>query len=136
MASPRTITVSGTGDPFVTVTVSIWSTDNPPTPTPQWVKFLPAPDYTFGPAVPLLSGRALTRQAIPSAASTRVSATEIVHGSPVVEEAMTTDDGWFRLPLRWSSGSTQIEAVYGALTGSTTITVPDGLPTTVTLTVT
>lgn len=135
VASPRTITVSGTGDPFVTVTVSIWSTDNPPTPTPQWVKFLPAPDYTFGPAVPLLSGRVLDSAGDP-VGRTRVSATEIVHGSPVVEEAMTTDDGWFRLPLRWSSGSTQIEAVYGALTGSTTITVPDGLPTTVTLTVT
>jgi hypothetical protein len=49
---------------------------------------------------------------------------------------MTTVDGWFRLPLRWSSGPTQIDAVCGSLTGTKTITLPGDLSTTVTLTVT
>jgi hypothetical protein len=135
VTNPRTVAVTGTGDPFVTATISVWSADSPPTPTPQSVTFLPGPDYNFGPGVPLLSGRVVDSAGDPVERA-RVSATETVHGSPVVEEAMTTGGGWFRLPLRWSSGSTQIDAVRGSLTGTTIITVPGDLPTTVTLTVT
>ena len=49
---------------------------------------------------------------------------------------MPTADGWFRLPLRWSSGATQVTATHGALSGGATITVPDDLATTLTLTLT
>jgi hypothetical protein len=130
-----TVAVTDAGDPFVTATVSMWTADVPPTPTPQSVRFLPAPDYNFGPGVPLLSGRVVDSGGDPVDRE-RVSATEIVRSSPVVEEAMTTVDGWFRLPLRWSSGPTQIDAVCGSLTGTKTITLPGDLSTTVTLTVT
>jgi hypothetical protein len=135
VSNPHTVADTATGDPFVVTTVTVWTADNPPSPTAQAVRFVPGPDYRFGPGVPLLSGRVVDQAGVPIDRA-HVSATETVRGSPVVEEVMTTPDGWFRLPLRWSSGSTQIDAVRGPLSGGTTITVPDDLPVAVTLTVT
>jgi hypothetical protein len=133
--APRTVADTPTGDPFVVKTVTVWAADSPPTPTAERVRFVPGPDYRFGPGVPLLSGRVVDAAGV-AVERAHVTATETVRGSPVVEEVMTTADGWFRLPLRWSSGSTQIVAERGSLSGGTTITVPDDLPVAVTLTVT
>jgi hypothetical protein len=131
---PDTVTDTVTGDPFVVSTVTVWTPGSPPSPTAQTVRFFPGPGYRFGPGIPLLTGRVLDQAGDPVDRA-HVSATETLRGSPVIEEVMTTAGGWFRLPLRWSAGTTQIDVVRGPLTGGTTITVPDDLPVTVTLTV-
>jgi len=135
IASPRTLTDTPAGAPFVQTTVPVWSDDSPPTPTPQDVFFLPGPDYRYGPGVPLLAGRVVD-PAGGDVDRTRVSATETVRGQPKVEQAMTNADGWFRLPLRWSVGATQIDASRGSLTATATVTVPDDLRTMLTLNLT
>lgn len=135
ISSPRTITRAPTGEAFVESTVPIWLPDAPPKPFAQLVSFVPGPDYGFGHGIPLLSGRVVTSNGDPVDRA-RVSATEIVRGSAVVEEVMTAPNGWFRLPLRWSAGATQIDAVSGALSGGKPITVPDDLPVIVTITIT
>lgn len=135
VTSPRTVADTATGDPFVVTTVTVWTDGSPPTPTALPVSFRPGPDYRFGPGVPLLSGRVVDQAGRPLD-RTLVSVTETVRGAPVVEEVMTTADGWFRLPLRWSSGFTQIDAVCGPLSATTIVTVPDDLPVTLTLTLT
>lgn len=135
VTSPRTVTDTATGDPFVVTSVTVWTDESPPAPAVQRMSFRPGPDYRFGPGVPLLSGRVVDPAGGP-ADRALVSVTEIVRGAPVVEEVMTSADGWFRLPLRWSSGSTQVDAARGSLSAGTGITVPDDLPVTVTLTLT
>jgi hypothetical protein len=135
VTSPGTATVFATGDPVLEMTVPIWSEAAPPAPTAQVVSFVPGQDYRFGPGVPLLAGRVVDAAGAPLDRAA-ISVTETVRGSPVVEQAMTNADGWFRLPLRWSSGATQVSATRGALSGSATITVPDDLDTILTLTLT
>jgi hypothetical protein len=56
-----------------------------------------------------------------------VRVTETVRGNQLVEEVRTNDDGWFRIPLRWSSGATDIDADRSGASGSATINVPAGL---------
>jgi hypothetical protein len=51
-----------------------------------------------------------------------------------VERVMTNADGWSRLPLRWSSGATQVSATHGARTATAAITLPADLATILTLT--
>jgi hypothetical protein len=135
VTAPHMQSATAAGDQSVTQTIAVWSAQSPPTPVPVEVRFFPAPDYPFGPCTPLLSGRAVDAAGEPVDRSW-VSATETVRGSPVVERTLTGADGWFRLPLRWSSGATQVDAVKGPLSDSATLTVPDDLGDVVTLTLT
>jgi hypothetical protein len=59
-----------------------------------------------------------------------VWASETVLNATLVEEVRTGGDGRFRLPLRWSAGSTDIHASHGALSGEITVTLPAGLSST------
>jgi hypothetical protein len=124
--APHTIAESATGDRSVVATVTTWTPDAPPAPAVQELRYYPGPDYQFGPGVPLLSGRVedAAGTAVPRA---RITVTETVLGTPITEEVRTGDHGWFRLPLRWSSGSTQVDADRLGATGSATITVPADL---------
>lgn len=125
--APRGVSETINGAPSVLLTVKTWSPDAPPpTPAVQEVRCYPAPDYRYGPGVPLLSGRAVLASGDPVARA-RVRATETVLGKTLTEEVRTNDDGWFRVPLRWSSGSTQIDADRSGVTGSITINVPADL---------
>lgn len=135
VTSPGTVTDGPAGEPFVEVTVPIWTPAAPPTPAPQDVSFVPAPTYRFTGGVPVLAGRVVDAAGDPVDRA-RIEVTETVRGSPVVEQAMTAAGGWFRLALRWSSGSTTVTATHRARSGGATITVPDDLATTVTVTLT
>lgn len=135
VTDPATVTEGPTGDPFVQLTIPIWTPAAPPMPTPQDVLFRPAANYRYGAGVPVVAGRAVDANGDPVDRA-RVEAAETVRGTPVVEQAMTAAAGWFRLPLRWSAGATTITAMRGALSGDVTITVPDDLATTVTVTLT
>lgn len=135
VTAPHTQAATATGAASVTRTIAVWSEQSPPAPVPVEVRFFPSPGYPFGAGTPLLSGRAVTAAGVPVDRA-EVTATEIVRGSPVVERTLTGADGWFRLPLRWSSGATQVDAVKGPLTDSATLTVPDDLGEVVTLTLT
>jgi hypothetical protein len=66
----------------------------------------------------------------------RVRALETFGPTLVIEEVRTTPEGWFRLPLRWSVGATQVDADKGLLTDSISIVVPDDLRSLPTLTLT
>jgi hypothetical protein len=117
-------TVNGT--PSVELTVTTWSADAPPAlPTVQEIRCYPAPDHHFGSGIPLLSG--VVDRAGNPVGRARVRSTRTVAGNTLTEEVRTNDDGWFRLPLRWSSGATQIEADRSGATGSSIITVPADL---------
>jgi hypothetical protein len=108
--APRMVAETASGEASVTATITTWTDDTPPPkPIPQEIRFYPGPDYPFGPGVPLLPGQVIDANGDP-AARAQVTATETVLGNAVVEEVRSTDDGTFRLPLRWSSGSTQIDA--------------------------
>ena len=120
----------------VTVTITTWTADAPPTPIPQEIRYYPGPDYLFGPGVPLLSGRVVDASGDP-VARVHVTATETVLGNALVEEVRSNDDGWFRLPLRWSSGATQIDAQrQGMSAPPLTINVPADLGSVPTITLT
>ena len=114
----------------------IWSEAAPPAPTAQVVSFLPGPDYSFGPGVPLLAGRVVDTAGAPLDRAA-ISVTETVRGSPVVERA---HDRRRRVvpPARCAGrpGPPRSPRHDGALSGSATITVPDDLDTILTLTLT
>jgi hypothetical protein len=135
VTAPHMQSATAAGAASVTQTITVWSEQAPPTPVPAEVRFFPSPDYPFGAGIPLLSGRAVTAAGAPVDRAW-ISVTETVRGSPVVERTLTGADGWFRLPLRWSSGATQVDAVKGPLTDSAALTVPDDLGAVVTLTMT
>ena len=135
VAVPRTQPSTATGAASVTATLSTWSDASPPSPVPTELTFFPMTDYSFGANVPLLSGRVLDAAGRPVDRAV-VTVTEIVRGSPVDELTLTDTDGWFRLPVRWSSGATQVDVTSGALTGSAAFTVPDDLATVARITVT
>lgn len=118
------------------LTVTTWTPDAPP-PLPQAreIRCHPGPDYRFRNGVPLVAGRVLDAAGDPVARAA-VTATETVLGAPVTEEVRTGGDGWFRLPLRWSSGLTQVDATRDGATGSATVNVPGGLGTVLLITLT
>jgi hypothetical protein len=117
-------TVNGTLS--VVVTVTTWSADAPPVlPAVQEVRCYPAPNYPFGPGVPLLSG--VVERAGNPVGRARVKSSGTGPGNTPTEEVRTADDGWFRLPLRWSSGATKIDADRSGQTGSKSINVPADL---------
>jgi hypothetical protein len=120
------IAETANGNSSVVLTVTTWSADAPPVlPIVQEIRCYPAPEYRFGPGVPLLSGT--VERAGNPVGRARVRSTRTVAGTTLTEEARTNDDGWFRLPLRWSSGTTQIRADRSGATGSRTIDVPADL---------
>lgn len=135
VTAPRMQAATAAGDSSVTRTVHRWSVQAPPVPVPVEVRFFPTPAYPFGPGTPLLSGRAEDATGDPIDRAW-VSVTETIRGAPVVERTLTGADGWFRLPLRWSSGATQVDAVRGPLTGTASLTVPDDLGDVLVLTLT
>jgi hypothetical protein len=135
VTAPRTQPATTAGDDRVTATLSTWSEASPPRPVPTQVTFFPTTDYSYGANVPVLTGQVLDAAGDPVARA-EVTVTETVGGSPVDERALTDTDGWFRLPVRWSAGATQVDATSGALTGSLAFTVPDDLAAVARITVT
>jgi Carboxypeptidase regulatory-like domain len=135
LSAPGTVVDAGGGAERWEGTVDTWTDQAPPTPTAQTVRFFPAPDYGFGAGTPLLAGRVVDATGAPVDRA-EVRAVETVGATTLVEEVRTRPDGWFRLPLRWSAGSTQVVAALGGLSGSTTIVVPDGLASQPTITLT
>jgi hypothetical protein len=133
--APRTIAETGSGGPALEATITIWTDQSPPVPTVDTISFFPAPDYAFSPATPLLTGRVVASSGDPVNRA-RVRVIETFGATLVIEEARTTADGWFRLPVRWSSGATQVDADKGVLTDSIAIVVPDDLRSLPTLTLT
>ena len=134
-SAPHTIAETSSRTPALETTVTIWTDQSPPAPTVEPISFFPAPDYTFSPSTPLLTGRVIDAAGDPIDRA-RVRAIESFGATLVIEEARTMPDGWFRLPLRWSSGTTQVDADKGVLTGSIAIVVPDDLRSLPTLTLT
>ncbi|MGO4362937.1 hypothetical protein [Terrabacter sp. RAF57] len=135
VSAPHTQSATAGGSASVIRTIDLWSAQAPPVPVPVVVRFFPLPSYAFGPGTPLLSGRALTAAGDPVLRA-MVSVTELIGGSPVLERTLTDADGWFRLPLRWSSGATQVDATKGVLAGSANLIVPDDLDDVLDLTLT
>jgi 5-hydroxyisourate hydrolase-like protein (transthyretin family) len=134
-SAPHTVVETSSGGPTLETTVTIWTDQSPPVPTLEPVSFFPAPDYTFSPSTPLLTGRVVDGAGDPVDRA-RVQVTETVGAATVIEEVRTTSDGWFRLPLRWSTGITQVDADKSGLTDSVSIVVPDDLRSLPTLTLT
>jgi hypothetical protein len=135
LSAPGTVVDAGGGAERWEGTIDIWTDQAPPSPTAQTVRFFPAPDYGFGAGTPLLAGRVVDATGAPVDRA-EVRAVETVGTTTLVEEVRTRPDGWFRLPLRWSTGSTNIVGALGALSGSTTIVVPDDLASQPTITLT
>ncbi len=134
VAVDGSVTETVNREPSVVVPVTTWSADSPPvTPPVQEIRCYPAPDYQFGPGVPLVSGT--VAQAGSPAAGARVRVTETVAGRTLVEEVRTNASGWFRLPLRWSSGATQIDADRAGANGSQSINIPADLGSVVRITI-
>jgi len=122
-----TVSETSNGAPSMVLTVTTWAPEAPPASPPvREIRLFPGPDYRYGPGVPLLSGRVTHANGDP-AGRAQVWATETVLGNPLTEEVRANDAGWFRLPLRWSSGSTQVNADRSGASGSRTINVPADL---------
>ena len=135
VTAERTISETTSGAPSALLNVITWYQDAPPAgPGVQVIRCYPAPDYRYGPGVPLLSGRVALANA-GWVARARVRVTETALGKTLTEEVRTSDEGWFRLPLRWSSGSTQISADRSGASGSVTINVPNDLGSIVSVTI-
>ncbi len=124
---PRSIVETSAGGDSINLTITAWNADHPPAPAVrELVRCFPGPDYRFRPGVPVHAGRAVDAAAAPVPRA-RVRVTETVLGNPVVEEVRTGAGGWFRIPLRWSSGATTLDADRAGASGSTTITLPGDL---------
>ena len=127
VAVDRTVVETSAGGDAVDVTVTTWDAEHPPPlPIRDVVRCYPAPDYRFRAGLPVHPGQVVDTNGDPVAGA-RVVVTETVLGNPVVEEVRTDAGGRFRIPLRWSSGSTTLEADQAGATGSATITLPAGL---------
>lgn len=124
---PRTVVETSAGGDTVDVTVTTWDAEHPPAlPIRDVVRCYPAPDYRYRPGLPVHPGQVIDTAGDPVAAA-RVVVTETVQGNSAVEEVRTDAGGRFRIPLRWSSGSTTLDAGRAGATGSTTITLPADL---------
>lgn len=135
VTAPRTQPATITGDDRVTARLSTWSEASPPNPVPTQVTFFPTPDYVYGANVPVLTGQVVDATGAPVSRA-EVAVTETVRGSPVAERTLTDTGGWFRLPVRWSAGATQMDATSGTRTGSLALAVPDDLVAVARITVT
>jgi hypothetical protein len=131
---PGMIAEAANGDPAVTTTVHAWAPDAPATPAgPVVLSFYPSPAYAYPAGLPLLAGRVVDADDAPVSRA-RVSSTVTVMGTDLTEEVRTDVDGYFRLPLRWSAGATDVKAAHLGRTAVTTISVPADLSTTQQLT--
>lgn len=134
VTSPASIAETPSGEAALELVVPSWAPDAPITPiSPIDVRLFPSPAYAFPPGTPLLSGRVVDLAGDPVARA-RVWASETVLSTTRAEEVRTDGGGRFRLPLRWSSGSTDIHASHGASSGQITVTLPAGLSSTQQLT--
>jgi hypothetical protein len=124
---PQTVVETAGSAAPVELTITTWDRDNPPpAPVPITVSCWPGPDYGYGPGVPVHPGRVLDGTGN-GVAGARVTASAVVAGAPHVEEVRTGADGWFRIPLRWSSGATTVLADKAGAAGSATFSVPADL---------
>ena len=124
------------GDPAITTTVTTWAPDAPATPAqPDVLRFFPGPEYRFPAGTPVLAGRVVDSNGDP-VARVRVFSTASVHGVQATEEVRTDARGYFRLPLRWSTGATDVKAALGGRNAAITVSVPADLPTTQQMTLT
>ena len=101
-------------------------------PVPTLVRFFPTPSYALRAGYPVLPDGSSTRRATRSPGPGSSSWRPWV-GNPAVEVVGTDVEGRFRIPLRWSTGSTTLfDAFRASAHGSTTITLPadlgSGLP--------
>jgi hypothetical protein len=130
------IAEAANGDPTITTTVNAWPPEAPTTPAhPDVLRFFPGPGYRFPAGTPLLAGRVVDAHAEP-VARVRVFSITTVQAVQVTEEVRTDDDGYFRLPLRWSTGATDVKAALGGRTAAITVSVPADLSTTQQMTLT
>lgn len=128
-SSPGTIPEAWNGESALVTTVVPWAADAPTVPAlPDSLRLFPGPAYAFPSGTPLLAGIVVDSGGAP-APRARVWATETVQNQVLTEEVRSADDGRFRLPLRWSAGTTDIHAARGVSAGSVTVTVPAGLST-------
>src|SRR6266849_2988964 len=133
---PGMIPETAAGDAFVTTTVAAWAPEAPPRPTePQLLRFFPGPAYAYPAGLPLLAGRVVDPAGAP-VARVRVSASTTVLGTARGEEARTDPAGFFRLPLRWFAGATDVTAALGGLSAVITVSVPAELSITQQITLT
>ena len=124
------------GDPAIITTVHAWAPDAPVAPAqPNVLRFFPGPVYRFPAGTPLLAGRVVDANGDPVARA-HVFSTATVQGAPLTEEVRTDVGGYFRLPLRWSTGATDINAALGGRNAAITVSVPADLSTTQRITLT
>ena len=130
------IAEAANGDDAITTTVITWAPDAPATPAqPDVLRFFPGPAYGYPAGVPLLAGRVVDSAGLP-VGRVRVFSTTTVQGTQLTEETRTDADGYFRLPLRWSTGATDVKAALGGRNAAITISVPADLSTTQQMTLT
>jgi hypothetical protein len=136
VACPGMIAVAPNGDPAITTTVDAWAPDAAAPPAqPDVLRFFPGPGYRYPAGTPLLAGRVVDTNGDP-VARVRVFSTVTVQGNPVTEETRTDAGGYFRLPLRWSTGATDVKAALGGRNAAITVSVPADLSTTQQMTLT
>jgi hypothetical protein len=115
------------------VAVTAWPPEAPNVPnTPTECRLYPGPAYSFPPGTPVLAGSVVDGNSGAPVGRAAVTADETVNNAVVTEDVRTDDAGWFRLPLRWSSGATTVNAQksrppQAPLTGSITVNVPADL---------
>ena len=133
---PGMVGVAPNGDAAITTTVVSWAPETPVTPVqPDVLRFFPAPGYRFPAGTPVLVGRVVDTSGDP-VARVRVFSTVTVQGTQVTEDVRTDAGGYFRLPLRWSTGATDVKAALGGRNAAITISVPADLSTTQQMTLT
>jgi hypothetical protein len=133
---PGMIAEAPNGDPALTTTLTAWTPDAPVVPAqPDILRLFPGRGYSYPAGIPLLAGRVVDIAGDP-VARVRVSSTTTVKGTSLTEEARTDADGSFRLPLRWSTGATVVNAALGGRTAAITVLVPADLSTTQQITLT
>jgi len=136
VASLGTIPDAGNGGAALTTTVTAWAPDAPAVPLlPDNLRLFPGPSYAFPPRTPLLAGQVIDSNGDP-APRARVWALATVQNTPLTEEVRSDGDGRFRLPLRWSAGTTDIRAAHGVEYGAIHVLMPAALSTTHQITLT
>jgi hypothetical protein len=133
---PGSIPEAPGGGAAVTKTITAWAPDAPDVPLlPDTLRLFPGPSYAFPSGTPLLAGQVIDAHG-DAAPRARISATATVQNTLLTEEVRSDADGRFRLPLRWSAGTTDVRASHGAQAGSITVSVPADLSSTHQITLT
>jgi hypothetical protein len=117
----------------VELSVTAWPPEAPNVPAgPTTCELFPGPAYRFPPGTPVLAGSVVDGNSGDPVGRAAVTVDETVNNTVVTEEVRTDETGAFRLPLRWSAGSTTVRAEkprppQNPLTGSITVNVPADL---------